>query len=104
MTKHSNLSSPSGQDCQGLTHDGQDVVQALPGLGQLEHAEQPEGPQHGQARDAVGQELDQRQDHNEEVKAVPAILKIINIIILQALYYHILFFKKVKVSMYNVSE
>ena len=64
-----------GEGAHGVGHDGEDVVEGLPRLGQLEHSEQTEGSEHGQAFDALGQKLDQGQRHDQEVKAIPAVLK-----------------------------
>ena len=35
-----------GEGTHSLAHDGQDVVERLPGLGQLEHPEKTEGSKH----------------------------------------------------------
>ena len=37
--------------------------------------EQPEGSEHGEAGDPLGQELYQGQHHDQEVKAVPTVLR-----------------------------
>ena len=42
-----------GERSNSVLHDGQDVIERLPGLGQLEHSQQPEGPQHGQTLDTI---------------------------------------------------
>jgi len=41
------------QGGEGFSHDGQDVVQALPGLGQLEYAQQTEGAKHRETTHAL---------------------------------------------------
>ena len=64
-----------GQGADGIGHDCQDVVQRLPGFGQLEDAKQTEGSEHGQAFDTFSQKLHQRKDHNEEIEAIPTILE-----------------------------
>ena len=63
------------QGAQRVGHDGEDVVEGLPRLGQLEHPQQAEGAQHGEALDALGQQLDQGQRHDQEVEAVPPLLR-----------------------------
>ena len=64
-----------GQGADGIGHDCQDVVQRLPGFGQFEDAKQTEGSEHGQAFDTFSQKLHQREDHNEEIEAIPTILE-----------------------------
>ena len=58
-----------------LDHDLEGVVERLPRLGQLEHPEEPERPEHGEALDPLRQELHEREDDDEKVENVPAILR-----------------------------
>ena len=64
-----------GQGAERVGHDGEDVVETLPRLGQFEHPQQPERPEHGESGDALGQELHQGEDHDQEVEAIPALLQ-----------------------------
>ena len=64
-----------GQRADRVRHDGENVVQRLPRFGELEDSQQTEGPEHGQAFDALCQQLDEGQDHDEEVETVPSVLK-----------------------------
>ena len=43
-----------GQRADGVGHDGENVVQGLPRLGQLKDAQKSERAEHGQPRDAFG--------------------------------------------------
>ena len=58
-----------------LDHDLEGVVERLPRLGQLEHPEEAERPEHGEALDPLRQELHEREDDDEKVENVPAILR-----------------------------
>ena len=64
-----------GQRADGVCHDGQDIVEGLPGLGQLEDSEKPEGSQDREAADAVGQKFHEREQDDDEVEDVPAVLE-----------------------------
>ena len=64
-----------GQGPHRVGHDCQNVVEGFPGLGQLEDTEQTEGAEHGEALDAVRQQLHQGQGHDQEVEAVPPVLQ-----------------------------
>ena len=64
-----------GQRAHRVGHDRQDVVEGLPGFGQFEDTKETEGSEHGEALHALGQQLDQGQDHDEEVEAIPTVLE-----------------------------
>ena len=64
-----------GQRADGVCHDGQDIVEGLPGLGQLEDSEKPEGSQDREAADAVGKKFHEREQDDDEVEDVPAVLQ-----------------------------
>ncbi len=58
-----------------VRHDCQNVIERLPGFGQLEHSRQSERSEHGQALDAFCEELDETEHNDEEVENVPTILE-----------------------------
>ena len=64
-----------GQRADGVCHDGKDIVEGLPGLGQLEDSEKPEGSQDREAADAVGKKFHEREQDDDEVEDVPAVLQ-----------------------------
>ena len=64
-----------GQRADGVCHDGQDIVEGLPGLGQLEDSEKPEGSQDREAADAVGKKFHEREQDDDEVEDIPAVLE-----------------------------
>jgi hypothetical protein len=64
-----------------VCHDGENVVERLPGLCQLENSEQTKRAQNRKTADAVREKLDQRQQDDDEVKDVPAVLLKIKVIV-----------------------
>ena len=65
-----------GEGADRVGHDCEDVVERLPRLRQLEDSQQTERSQHGQALHALGQQLDQGENDNQEIEAIPSVLKL----------------------------
>ena len=64
-----------GQRPQCGLHDAEDVVERLPGLGELEDSEQSEGSQHGESLHTLRQQLHDREDDNDEIKIIGFVLQ-----------------------------
>ena len=63
-----------GEGAHSVAHDGQDVIERLPRLCQLEHSEKTERPKHGKTRNSFEEKLDHGEYYNDEVEVIPCVL------------------------------
>jgi uncharacterized protein (DUF2126 family) len=63
-----------GQCTDSVSHDGENVIERFPRLGQFEDSKQSKRSQNWQTTDAICQKFDQRQQNDDKVENVPAVL------------------------------
>ena len=63
-----------GEGAHSVAHDGQDVIERLPRLCQLEHSQKTERSKHGKTRNAFEEKLDHGEYYDDEVEVIPCVL------------------------------